>query len=81
MYVSLQKSHGIVILAFYDIRDATRARKTLLHSRGALAECVGNELKGDGERGRFTCRFLTVGDVIKVHSFIDTPDDRSWTGF
>ncbi|KAJ7703102.1 hypothetical protein B0H17DRAFT_1127438 [Mycena rosella] len=61
------ESHGIAILAFYDIRQAKSAQ-TLLSTptTGTLADCVGEECKAAGQRGWLDCGFVTAGDLAEM---------------
>jgi hypothetical protein len=52
--VRYQKSHGIVILAFFDDRDALRA---------ATAIAAAHNDAGDPE---LNCRFVRIGELVKV---------------
>ncbi|KAF7361813.1 Meiosis protein mei2 [Mycena venus] len=61
------ESHGIAILAFYDVRQAKSAQ-TLLSTPtdGALADCVGEEVKLGVQRGWLDCSFVTVQDLAEM---------------
>ncbi|TFK44789.1 hypothetical protein BDQ12DRAFT_35519 [Crucibulum laeve] len=60
-------SHGLVLLAFYDIRWAVAAIRTLsVRTAGPLAECVGDCLNEDDSRNWLTCRFMTTDELIKT---------------
>ncbi|KAJ6499207.1 RNA recognition motif 2-domain-containing protein, partial [Mycena sanguinolenta] len=61
------ESHGIAILAFYDVRQAKSAQ-TLLSTpaAGALADCLGDEVKFGGKNGWFDCSFVTSQDLAEM---------------
>ncbi|KAF7376229.1 RRM domain-containing protein [Mycena sanguinolenta] len=61
------ESHGIAILAFYDVRQAKSAQ-TLLSTpaAGALADCLGEEVKFGGKNGWFDCSFVTPQDLAEM---------------
>jgi hypothetical protein len=68
VFVRCQKSHGIVMLAFFDIRHAAVA-KTILSSPcsgGPLTECIGDDLTKDGGRAWISCQFVTTDELTKV---------------
>ncbi|KAJ6472524.1 RNA recognition motif 2-domain-containing protein [Mycena sanguinolenta] len=62
-----QESHGIAILAFYDVRQAKSAQ-TLLSTpaAGALADCLGEEVEFGGKNGWFDCSFITSQDLAEM---------------
>lgn len=67
VFVRCQESHGIVVLAFYDVRDAKFAKSVLsARTSGALADCVDNKLSGDDAHPWFGCRFVTAEELTKV---------------
>jgi hypothetical protein len=72
VFVRCQESHGIVMLAFYDIRDAKFAKCVLsTRASGALADCVDNKLSGDDTHLWLGCRFVTAEELMKVgHIYI-----------
>jgi hypothetical protein len=75
VFVRCQVSHGIVMLAFYDVRDAKFA-KSVLSSRtsGALAECVNSRPSGDDAHPWLDCRFVTAEELMKVgHVYFNSP--------
>ncbi|KAJ7446152.1 hypothetical protein B0H11DRAFT_387125 [Mycena galericulata] len=61
------ESHGIAILAFYDIRQAKSAQVLLsTPTTGALADCVGEECVFGGQRGWLDCAFVTSKDLAEM---------------
>ncbi|KAJ7251524.1 hypothetical protein B0H12DRAFT_641759 [Mycena haematopus] len=61
------ESHGIAILAFYDVRQAKSAQALLsTPATGALADCVAEEVKFGGQNGWFDCSFVTSEDLTKM---------------
>lgn len=72
VFVRCQESHGIVMLAFYDIRDAKFAKCVLsTRTSGALADCVDNKPSGDDTHLWLDCRFVTAEELMKVgHIYI-----------
>ncbi|KAJ7497388.1 hypothetical protein FB451DRAFT_229968 [Mycena latifolia] len=61
------ESHGIAILAFYDVRQAKSAQALLsTPTIETLAECVGEECKFAGQRGWLDCAFVTAGDLAQM---------------
>jgi hypothetical protein len=57
IYVRFQQSEGLVVLAFWDLRDAARARRACLQGRIPLnAEGLG-------------CRFITVPTLQSVSAY------------
>jgi hypothetical protein len=75
VYVGCQESHGIVMLAFYDVRDAKFA-KSVLSSRASstLAECVDSRPSGDDAHPWLDCRFVTAEELMKVgHVYFNSP--------
>lgn len=72
VFVRCQESHGIVMLAFYDIRDAKFAKCVLsTRASGTLADCVDNKLSGDDAHPWLGCRFVTAEELTKVgHIYI-----------
>jgi hypothetical protein len=64
------ESHGIAILAFYDVRQAKSAQALLsAPTNGTLADCVGEECKFGGQRGWLDCSFVTAQDLTEVRAF------------
>lgn len=74
VFVRCHESHGVVMLAFFDVRHA-KAAKGLLCAQtvGPLAECVGEELNADGVRDWLTCRFVSAEDLAQVNSASSDP--------
>ncbi|KAJ7178435.1 RNA recognition motif 2-domain-containing protein [Mycena crocata] len=61
------ESHGIAILAFYDVRQAKSAQALLsTPTTGTLADCVGQECKFSGQRGWLDCAFVTANDLAEM---------------
>ncbi|KAJ7770133.1 hypothetical protein DFH07DRAFT_805863 [Mycena maculata] len=61
------ESHGIAILAFYDVRQAKSAQALLsTPTAGTLANCVGDERRFGGQRGWFDCAFVTAKDLAEM---------------
>lgn len=59
------ESHGIAILAFYDVRQAKSAQALLsTPTNGTLAECVGEEAQG--QRGWLDCAFVAARDLAEM---------------
>lgn len=79
VFVRSQKSHGIVMLAFFDERHAAIAKATLIDPTlsSAMAECVGDEPTEEGGRSWLSCEFVTGDELVKAigHSnFLDSVD-------
>jgi len=67
VFVRCQESHGIVMLAFYDVRDAKFAKSVLSScTSGALAECLDSRPSGDDAHPWLDCRFVTAEELMKV---------------
>ncbi|KAJ6625550.1 hypothetical protein B0H10DRAFT_1942450 [Mycena sp. CBHHK59/15] len=61
------ESHGIAILAFYDVRQAKSAQALLSTPRtGALADCIGEEPEFGGQQGWLDCAFVTAQDLADM---------------
>ncbi|KAJ6587017.1 hypothetical protein DFH09DRAFT_242380 [Mycena vulgaris] len=62
------ESHGIAILAFYDVRQAKFAQALLSTptTTGTLADCVGEESKFGGQRDWLDCAFVTAQDLAEM---------------
>ncbi|KAJ6499986.1 RNA recognition motif 2-domain-containing protein [Mycena vitilis] len=61
------ESHGIAILAFYDVRQAKSAQVLLsTPANGGLADCVAEECKFDGQRAWLDCSFVTAQDLMEM---------------
>lgn len=67
VFLRYRESHGLVILAFYDIRHA-KAAKTLLStpSNGALADCVAENQDADGCKAWLSCHSISVQELKEV---------------
>ncbi|KAK7005596.1 meiosis protein mei2 [Favolaschia claudopus] len=61
------ESHGIAILAFYDVRQAKSAQVLLSTpiDNSALAECIGEDTNG-GAGGWLECAFVTAKDLTDM---------------
>lgn len=67
VFVRCQKSHGVVMLAFFDSRHAARARDILsVPSNGPLADCVGHEQTTDGSQSWIFCEFISAEKLAEV---------------
>lgn len=65
------ESHGIAILAFYDVRQAKSAQALLsTPATGTLADCVGEECKFSGQRGWLDCAFVAPKDLAEVRGLL-----------
>ncbi|KAF8210372.1 hypothetical protein K438DRAFT_153231 [Mycena galopus ATCC 62051] len=61
------ESHGIAILAFYDVRQANSAQALLsTPADGALADCVGEDVQFGGQKRWFDCSFVTSQDLAEM---------------
>ncbi|KAF8236469.1 hypothetical protein L208DRAFT_1375985 [Tricholoma matsutake] len=78
VFVRCQKSHGIVMLAFFDPRHAARAKEILsLPSTGPLADCVSDELAEDGSEPWIFCEFISaekLAEIIGPSAFLASTD-------
>ncbi|KAK7020908.1 RNA recognition motif 2-domain-containing protein [Favolaschia claudopus] len=63
-----QESHGIAILAFYDVRQARLAQVLLSTPTDgdALADCIGENMKSRGISGWVDCAFVTAPDLTET---------------
>jgi hypothetical protein len=69
VFVRCQKSHGIVMLAFFDSRHAARAKEILsVPSNGPLADCVSDERTADGSQPWVFCEFISAEKLAEVGS-------------
>lgn len=66
IFARFQASHGFVVLAFYDNRDATRALK---HIEGSVFPLLGDS--------RLTAAFVRPAQVEKASSLC-LPADTAW---
>ncbi|KAK2463211.1 hypothetical protein APHAL10511_004866 [Amanita phalloides] len=67
IFVRRQESHGIIMLAFYDVRYARFAKSVLsVRTSGVLADCVDKNLSGGEAHAWLTCRFITAEELIKT---------------
>ncbi|KAJ7901931.1 hypothetical protein B0H14DRAFT_1260999 [Mycena olivaceomarginata] len=67
VFLRYHESHGIAILAFYDVRQARSAQALLsTPTDGALADCVGEDVKSGGQKGWFDCSFVTAQDLAEM---------------
>ncbi|KAF8638043.1 hypothetical protein AX16_010675 [Volvariella volvacea WC 439] len=63
LYLRSQQTHGIVILAFYDIRQAPIAKLKLQDTTStALAKCVANDAQW------LSCRFVSSNELVEMRS-------------
>ena len=77
MYTRLHATRGIVVLAFYDLRDAAKA-KTSIETGGVAMTTIDGSVRQDGildDRDtdmrqswetRLTCRLITPRDLRTV---------------
>jgi hypothetical protein len=67
VFVRCQKSHGIVMLAFFDPRHAARAKQILsTPTTGPLSDCVNDELSEDGSKSWLFCEFISAEKLAEV---------------
>ncbi|KAF9465004.1 hypothetical protein BDZ94DRAFT_431185 [Collybia nuda] len=67
VFFRCQKSHGIVMLAFFDLRHAAVA-KTILStpSESPLADCIGDDPAEAGRQAWISCQFVTADELAKT---------------
>lgn len=67
VFIRCQKSHGIVMLAFFDVRHAAIAKTTLAtpSPNSPLAECI-DESTEEGRRTWISCQFVTADELAKT---------------
>ena len=69
VFVRCQKSHGVVMLAFFDPRHAAIAKEILsVPSNGPLADCIGDELTEHNSRRWIFCQFMSAEKLADVSS-------------
>ncbi|KAF8633336.1 hypothetical protein AX17_004508 [Amanita inopinata Kibby_2008] len=67
IFVRCQESHGIVMLAFYDVRHAKLVKALLsVRTAGLLAECVGNSSSDEDAKAWLSCRFVTADELVNT---------------
>ncbi|KAF9012409.1 RNA recognition motif 2-domain-containing protein [Cyathus striatus] len=67
VFIKGKETHGIIILAFYDVRWANAALKTFMNPKTTiLKECLGDDVTDEGTRCWFTCRFLRMEELVQI---------------
>ncbi|KAG6832636.1 hypothetical protein H0H92_014472 [Tricholoma furcatifolium] len=67
VFLRCQRTDGIAMLAFFDIRHAEIAKDIIsAPTMGPLSLCVGDELTSEGLKSWITCQFISAEELAKV---------------